>query len=54
MNGKVAKRLRKKFDYKPYQARKYRTTERGDWRGENIVNIGNRQEYQDAKKDLRG
>ncbi len=46
MNGKVAKKLRKKLDYKPFAKRRYSHI------GGTITNIGKRKEYQDAKKDF--
>ena len=45
MRGTVAKRLRKKFDYKPYAKRKSSHV------SGTIANVGKRQQYQDAKKD---
>jgi hypothetical protein len=47
MNGKVAKKLRKKLDYKPYAKRRYSVVDGTK------SNIGKRQEYQDAKKDYK-
>lgn len=45
MNGRVAKRLRKKLGYKPYAKRRYSVVDG------TRSNIGLRQEYQDAKND---
>lgn len=44
MNGKKAKKLRKKFGYHPNQERQYSII------NNTVVNIGKRQEYLDAKR----
>jgi len=63
MNGRIAKQLRKKFGYKPYAPREYSgngTHSKPHHKlmkyvsvTDTIVNIGKRQQYQDAKKDYK-